>query len=58
MRTLTVRNGKVIEFGDSLGITLRQEILDMKMDAGSPVRISLEESQEGKRIIVIESLEK
>ncbi len=54
MKIITRRIGRVIEFGDSLEVTLRPEILDMKLNAGDSLLITLAETNDNQQRILIE----
>lgn len=50
------RIGNVIIFGNTIGLTLKEEIIDLGLDKGSQVKITVIENN-GKKKIVIEKVE-
>ena len=58
MAIVTKRVGNVIEIGNSMGLTIRSELLDMGVKPEDPVCITLEKSGDGTKRIVIEEIEK
>ncbi|MHA1169392.1 MAG: hypothetical protein ACTSRU_16315 [Candidatus Hodarchaeales archaeon] len=56
MKLITRRIGNIITFGNSLYLGLRQEFVNLGLDVGDSVVITLEESDDGNRMIVIEKL--
>lgn len=52
MDSITKRFGVIIEFGNSVGITLRNELLDVGLAPGDTVLISVVKDKEKKKIII------
>ena len=52
MALITRRFAKVASYGNSLGLSLRTELLDMELDQGSSVVVELVE-EDGEKTIII-----
>lgn len=50
------RNGKIINFGDSVGLTLREELMDLGLNPDDNAQITVFQDQEKKKKIVIEKI--
>lgn len=47
------RQGKIIEFGASVGLTLREELLSLELRPQDPVQVSVEINENSDREIII-----
>lgn len=54
---LSRRISKVIEFGNSIGLTLREELLDMELGPQDQIQITLERGGSGEKKIIIKRVE-
>lgn len=50
------RNGTVIAYGNSMGLSLREELIDLGVNINQEVQISLMKNSKGKQAIVIEKV--
>ena len=57
MEIITKRFGNVRDVGNSLGLTLREELMDMKLENGSQVLVTLyfDEVIKKKKIVIEEA---
>jgi hypothetical protein len=58
MNIVSKRIANVIELGRSLALVLTYECDDMKLQAGNQVAVTIEQSDEGRKVIVIEKVAK
>jgi len=56
MQIVTRRIGTIVSYGNSKYLMLRPELEDLNLEIGDQVAITLEQSNDNKRVIVIEKL--